>query len=189
MGFDRCLRSAAPARLPSLILPKFVVYSPDMIRKQSLTKEQALQKVRHFCGYQERCHSEVREKLYSFGLWTKDVDEAISLLIEDNYLNEERFALQFAGGRFRMKQWGKVKIRYELKQRQVSEYCIKTALAAIDDEDYARTLEKLAAQKWATLKDETNDYIRRGKLQEFLMQKGFEYEFFGPILKELGGKT
>src|SRR5450432_470130 len=124
--------------------PDFSVNSPNyhraMIRRQSLTKEQALQKARHFCAYQERCHNEVKEKLYSFGLWKKDVEETISLLIGDDYLNEERFAIQFAGGRFRMKQWGRVKIRYELKQRQLSEYCIKKALAAIDEEDYHKTL-------------------------------------------------
>src|SRR6201996_8784258 len=100
-----------------------------MIRRTSLSLEQALQKARHYCGYQERCHSEVKEKLYSFGLHKKEVEEALSTLIEENYLNEERFAIQYAGGHFRLKQWGKVKIRYELKQRQVSDYCIKKALA------------------------------------------------------------
>lgn len=145
-----------------------------MIRKQSLTKEQALQKARHFCAYQERCHLEVKEKLYSFGLWKNEVEETISLLIEEDYLNEERFAIQFAGGRFRMKQWGRVKIRYELKLRQVGEYCIKKALAAIDEGDYHKTLTKLAAQKWEILKGETNSFTRRRKLQDYLLQKGYE---------------
>src|SRR5690242_15375551 len=111
-----------------------------MIQRKHLTKEQALQKLRHYCGYQERCHSEVKAKLYELGVWKKDHDEIISSLIEDNYLNEERFAIQFAGGRFRMKQWGRVKIKYELKQKQVSEYCIKKALQQIPEEDYQRTL-------------------------------------------------
>src|SRR5882757_11310583 len=144
-----------------------------MIRRQQLTLEQALQKARHYCGYQERCHSEVTQKLYSFGLWKRDVEEAISRLIEENYLNEERFAMQFAGGRFRMKQWGRVKIRYELKQKQVGEYCIKKALAAIDEEDYSKALEKLATDKWEDLKGET-DFARRGKLQDYLVRKGYE---------------
>lgn len=150
-----------------------------------MTKEQALQKARHFCAYQERCHNEVKEKLYSFGLWKKDVEETISLLIGDDYLNEERFAIQFAGGRFRMKQWGKVKIRYELKQRQLSEYCIKKALAAIDEEDYLKTLSKLTAQKWDTLKDETNVFVRRRKTQDYLLQKGYEADLIGQALKEI----
>src|SRR5580704_3396141 len=102
-----------------------------MIRRGSLSPEQALQKARHYCGYQERCHQEVKEKLYSFGLRERDVDQALATLVEENYLNEERFAIQFAGGHFRLKQWGRVRIRYTLKQKQVSDYCIKKALAAI----------------------------------------------------------
>ena len=158
-----------------------------MIRRQTLTKEQALQKARHYCAYQERAHSEAREKLYSFGLWKNDVEEALSLLIEENYLNEERYAEQFAGGRFRMKHWGRVKIRYELKQKQVGEYCIKKALAAIDEEDYIKTLTRLAADKWEALKDE-NAFVRRGKIQEYLLQKGYETGLIGPILKEISEK-
>ena len=115
-----------------------------MFKKSALSPEQALQKVRHYCGYQERSHSEVQEKLYSFGLRKKDVEAALATLIEENYLNEERFALQFAGGHFRLKSWGRVKIRYELQQRKVSEYCIKKALAAIDGEDYEKALSRLA---------------------------------------------
>src|SRR6185295_6820819 len=113
-----------------------------MMRRQQLSLDQALQKARHYCAYQERCHSEVKEKLYGFGLRKNDVEEALSRLIEDNYLNEERFAIQFAGGRFRLKHWGKVRIRYELKQKQVGEYCIKKALAAIREDDYDHKLTK-----------------------------------------------
>jgi regulatory protein len=145
-----------------------------MIRKQSLTKEQAMQKAKHYCAYQERSHSETKEKLYSFGLWKKDVEEILSGLIEEGYLNEERYAVQFAGGHFRMKQWGRIKIRYELKQRQVSDYCIKKALKAIDEDDYTQTLEKLTAKKWEALKGEGKIFVRRRKLQDYLLQKGYE---------------
>jgi regulatory protein len=156
-----------------------------MIRRSTtLTKEQALQKLRHYCAYQERCHSEVKEKGYSFGLWKNDVEDALSTLIEENYLNEERFAIQFAGGRFRMKQWGRVKIRYELKQKQVGEYCIKRALAAIEEEEYCRTLEKLATDKWEDLKGET-DFARRGKLQDYLIRKGYETDSVHQAIKAI----
>ncbi|MEJ7684971.1 MAG: RecX family transcriptional regulator [Segetibacter sp.] len=80
-----------------------------MLSKNRLTKEQALEKIKQYCGYQERCHSEVKDKLYSYGLQKNEVDEIISQLIENNYLNEERFAIQFAGGKFRMKNWGRKK--------------------------------------------------------------------------------
>src|SRR5580704_16170204 len=98
-----------------------------MLKQRSLSPEQALQKLRHYCGYQERCHQEVKEKLYAFGLRKADVENAVATLIEEDRLNEERFAIQFAGGRFRLKNWGRIKIRYELKQKQVSDYCIKKA--------------------------------------------------------------
>ncbi|HEY4288896.1 MAG TPA: regulatory protein RecX [Puia sp.] len=145
-----------------------------MFKRTALSPEQALQKLRHYCGYQERSHSEVQEKLYSFGLRKKDVEAALATLIEENYLNEERFAIQFAGGHFRLKSWGRVKIRYELQQRKVSEYCIKKALAAIDAEDYEKTLNRLAEKKWESLQEEENIFSRKRKLQDYLMQKGYE---------------
>ena len=116
------------------------------------SKDEALQKAKQYCAYQERCHSEVKEKLYSFGLHKKEVDELLSNLIGENYLNEERFAIQFAGGKFRIKQWGRVKIKYALKQKQVSEYCIKKALASIPENDYRKALRKVFEQKLQALK-------------------------------------
>ncbi len=153
-----------------------------MLRRTALSPEQALQKARHYCGYQERCHSEVQEKLYTFGLRKSQVEEALATLIEENYLNEERFAIQFAGGRFRLKSWGKVRIRYQLKLRKVSEYCIKKALAAIDEEDYERTLQKLTTAKWADLDPEEHKLIRKRKLQEYLLQKGYESDRITAVL-------
>ena len=100
-----------------------------------LTKEQALPKIKHYCTYQERSHKEVKEKLYGFGLYKTDVEELLAQLIEEDYLNEERFAIQYAGGKFRMKQWGRVKIQSGLQERQVSTYCIRKAISAIDAAD------------------------------------------------------
>jgi len=143
-----------------------------LIRKQ-LSKEQALQKLKHYCGYQERSHSEVKEKLYSLGVWKKDHDEILAALIEENYLNEERFALTFARGKFRLKQWGRVKIKYELKQRQVSEYSIKKALKQIEEDEYMASLKKLANDRYASLKGEQY-LVRKKKTIDYLMQKGYE---------------
>ena len=149
--------------------------------KKYLTKEQALQKLKHYCAYQERCHSEVKEKLYNLGVWKKDHDEIISTLIEENYLNEERFAMAFAGGKFRVKQWGRVKINYELKQKQVSEYCIKKALKQIADADYLKLLKELAEKKQASLKGEQY-LIRKKKTMDYLMGRGFEAELVRGVL-------
>ena len=146
-----------------------------MVYKKQLTKEQAFQKAKHYCGYQERSHQEVKEKLYSFGLYKQQVEELLSQLIEENYLNEERYAIQFAGGKFRMKQWGRVKIKYELKQKRVSEYNIKIAIKEIDEDDYTKTLQKLAEKKWTSVKGEgVNHYVKLSKTTDYLLQKGYE---------------
>ena len=149
--------------------------------RKTLTKEQALQKLRHYCRYQERCHAEVREKLWQLGIRKADHDEIIASLIEDDYLNEERFAIQFAGGKYRQKQWGRVKIKYELKQKQVSDYSIKKALQQIDEAGYIETLKQLGEKRYAALKSEQH-LVRKKKTIDYLIQKGYEpglvYNFF-----------
>lgn len=144
-----------------------------MLKKQ-LTKEQALQKLRHYCRYQERCHSEVKEKMWLLRVKKTDHEELIASLIEDNYLNEERFAIQFARGKYRMKQWGRIKIRYELKQKKVSDYNIKKALQQIDETDYRQTLSTVAEKRYAELKNE-QWLVRKKKTIDYLLLKGFEY--------------
>lgn len=140
-------------------------------------------KLKQYCAYQERCHLEVREKLYAFGLRKTDVETCISQLIEENYLNEERFAIQYAGGKFRVRQWGRMKIKFALKQKQVSDYCIKKALAAITEEDYNETLVKLAAKKWEAVSGSAIE--KQAKLRNNLLQKGYENEYISRAIKEL----
>ncbi len=149
---------------------------------QKFTPNQALPKIKQYCAYQERCHAEVKEKLYSFGVYNNDAEKLIAQLIEENYLNEERFALHYAGGKFRMKQWGKVKIKYALKQKQVSDYSIKKALKEINEDDYMAALNKLAEQKLRTLKSEKNIFIKKRKLQDFLLQKGYESDLVREVV-------
>jgi len=141
---------------------------------QNFTPDQSLQKIKQYCAYQERCHKEVREKLHSFGLNKTEVDEIISTLINENYLNEERFAIHYAGGKFRMKQWGKNKIKQALKMKQVSDYCIKKALKEIDEISYEKAFLKLSEQKLKALKSEKNIFVKKRKLQDFLLRRGFE---------------
>ena len=151
--------------------------------KKSLTKEQALQKLKHYCAYQERAHSEVKEKLYDLGVWKKDHDEIISTLIEENYLNEERFAIAFAGGKWRVKHWGRGKIKYELKQKQVSEYCIKKAMKQIDEEEYMTVLKKMADERYASLKSDQY-MVRKKKTMDFLMARGFEMDLIRKVVED-----
>lgn len=155
------------------------------MKQQNLTPQQALPKLKQYCSYQERCHAEVKEKLFTYGVYKNDADEIISKLIEENYLNEERFALMFAGGKFRIKHWGKVKIKNELKQKGISDYCLKKALAAIDKDAYQKTLYKLADLKLKTLKSEKNIFIKKRKLQDHLLMKGYEADLVRTIVNEL----
>lgn len=152
---------------------------------KNIGTEKAFGKIKHYCAYQERSHAEVKKKLYGFGLYKNEVELLICQLIEENYLNEERFAFAFAGGKFRIKQWGKTKIKYELKLRQVSDYSIKKALAQIDEDDYLKTLQKIAAEKLATLKSEKNIFTKKSKLQNYLVGKGFEFNVVADVVKNV----
>ena len=163
---------------------KLLFLSDNMLQKQSLTPQQALQKLKHFCGYQERNHYETVQKLYSLGLYKKDVEILLSQLIEENYLNEERYAIAFAGGKFRIKQWGRAKIKYELQQHKVSSYNITNALKEITEIDYLKTLETLATKKWVALKGE--QYLnRQAKTTSYLLQKGFELHLISTVIYQL----
>lgn len=142
-----------------------------MLYRKSLTIEQALQKLKHYCAYQERCHSEVREKLFQLGVKRNQHDEIIVTLIEENYLNEERFAIAFARGKFRMNQWGRVKIKAELKNKKISDYCINKAMKEISENEYLQLLKKLADKKYASLKNEQY-LVRNRKTIDYLLQKG-----------------
>ncbi len=153
--------------------------------QKRLTKDQALQKLRHYCSYQERSHTEAKEKLYGFGLYKKEVEECLAQLIEENYLNEERFAIAYAGGKFRMRQWGRIKIRQALKEKRISDYCIQISLKEIDDQIYMSTLRKLALAKWKTLEEEKNIFIKQRKTQDYLLQKGYEHDLVAGELKKL----
>ena len=145
-----------------------------MYKNDPLTAGQALQKLRHYCGYQERCHQEVKEKLFQLGVRKEESGEIIAKLIEDGYLNEERFAKLFAGGKFRQKKWGRIKIINELKKKGVSDYCIRKGMKEIDEDDYLETLRKLYKEKSKLLARETNPLQKTRKIIEYLQLKGFE---------------
>jgi regulatory protein len=155
-----------------------------MLQKKKFTPEQALQRAKLFCAYQERCHTETREKLFSFGLSRSEVESIVSQLIAEDYLNEERFATAYARGKFRMKHWGRIKIRHELKQKNVSDYCIRKAMKQIEEDEYIKVLARLAGDKLNELKDEKNEFIRRKKVLDYLLQKGYERDLIFSFIKD-----
>lgn len=146
-----------------------------IMQKRKLTKEQALQKLRHYCGYQERCLSEVKNKLYELGINKNEHDEMIRELVKEEYLNEERFARAFAVGKFKIKEWGRKKIEYALKEKMVNSDTIQTALRQILEEEYVAILQKLAGEKFESLNSE-QEMIRKKKTMQYLLQRGFEFD-------------
>jgi len=141
--------------------------------KKILTPNEALERMKKYCAFQERSHHEVRYKLVELGLRGIDLEQVMARLIEDGFLNEERFATAFAGGKFRMKNWGKKKIEQELKRKGVSTYLINKAVNELKDDDYRETLIRLLEKKAATL-HEKNIFAKKQKLSNFLIGKGYE---------------
>ncbi len=152
---------------------------------ERLTPEQALDKAERYCAYQDRCHQEVRRKLFDLGLYAADVDQVMAKLIEDRFVDEERFARSFARGKFRMKAWGRLRIERELKQRDVSAYCIRAGLSEIEEEDYRKTLEDVLRKRHAKQDATKSDFERRGDLLNYAFKRGFESELAREVVKGL----
>jgi regulatory protein len=146
--------------------------------------EEAKRKLESYCAYQDRCHKEVNAKLRDMGMIPIAIDEIIGHLIQENFLNEERFACSFARGKFNIKKWGKNRIVSELKQRNITKYNIKTALKEIDEEVYLETFELLAEKRVGQL-TETNNYKKRKKLADYLLYRGWESPLVYEITKRL----
>lgn len=149
-----------------------------------MTVQEAKIKLYRYCAYQERCHQEVEEKLRELGVRGDLADEVIHHLISEGFLNEERFAKNFASGKFRLKHWGRLKIVRELEQRNVSTHCIRAGLREIEDEVYAIALRELLKRKADTTEAE-NVFTLRDKVSRFAIQKGFEPELVWTLLKQL----
>lgn len=128
---------------------------------------------------------EVRHKLLELKIFGHDLENVMSILIEENFLNEERFACALARGKFRLKKWGRNKIKQSLQQHQVSDYCVRKAMKEIDEEEYRETIQKLAERKWAELRTEKNKFTKMSKLRNYLLQKGYEYDYINPLLQEI----
>jgi regulatory protein len=155
---------------------------PGKTKKLSLPEAKA--RIYRYCAYQERCHQEVKSKLYELGLRTSEVDELMVHLIEEGFLNEERFAKAYAGGKFRMNHWGKIKIVQGLEQRGISAYCIKAGLKEIEPADYRKTLLKILSEKAKQL-NEKNRFVKRNKVAQHAIQKGFEPDLVWGVVKDL----
>ncbi|MEY4935136.1 MAG: hypothetical protein RIS64_1495 [Bacteroidota bacterium] len=150
-------------------------------RKKQLTASIVLQKLRSYCAYQERCLQEIAAKFYELGVDDTDLqDKIIDSLIENNFLNESRFAIAFAGGKFRVKQWGKIRIYQELKSRHIAEKDIYRALDEINADEYQKTFKHLFEIKQ---KDYEGTPQGKAQLANFLLRKGYESELIWEYIR------
>lgn len=146
-----------------------------------------LQKAASYCAYQERTQDEVRKRLQKWEVWGEEADEIIAELISTNYLSEERFAKTYTGGKFRMKSWGKMKIKQELHRRGLSEYSIKEGMKEIPEDSYKNSVKELLVKKKILLdRTETDKFKLKQKLARFALGKGYESELVWKTIEELG---
>lgn len=137
------------------------------------SKQDALVHLQRYCAYQDRCHAEVRSKLLSLKIYGDDLEEIITELVKDGFLDEERYARAYVRGKFRNNKWGKLKIRQGLQQKRISEYLQKKAMEEIDQQEYESMLSSILQQKMKTL-TEGNSFQQRQKLVRYAVNKGFE---------------
>lgn len=153
-------------------------------KTETYTLKEATKKLESYCAYQERCHKEVVQKLRDMNMIAEAIDEIVTHLIQENYLNEERFAQSFARGKFKIKKWGRNRITSELRFRNISKYNIKIALKEIEGTEYLKTLDSLSKKRLSAIK-ETNHQKRRKKLADYLLYRGWESHLVYEKIKEL----
>lgn len=161
---------------------------PCYDQKKSYTVEEALLKLMNYCVYQDRCHKEVEQKLRDMNMFEDAQNHIITKLIEEDFLNESRFAQSFARGKFRIKKWGKIRIVRELKMKNISAYNIKLALKEISDDDYFSTLNDLAEKRWNDIKD-TSMLKKKKKLADYLFYRGWESQLVYEKINELASEN
>lgn len=152
--------------------------------RPTYTLEEATRKLEGYCAYQERCHKEVVQKLRDMRMIPDAIDQIVVHLIDHNFLNEERFAMSYTRGKFNIKKWGRNRIIQELKQREISKYNIKKAVAQLDNPNYLITLDALAKKRLDGIK-ETNIQKRRKKLADYLLYRGWESHLVYEKITEL----
>ena len=152
--------------------------------KKHISPANAKLKAARFCAYQERSQQEVRDKLYEYGLHNNEVEELLSELIVEGFINEERFARAYVRGKFKMKKWGRNKILQGLKRHRVSEYCIKKGWEEIDHTEYRVTMIKLLEQKAESLEN-VQPAHKKAKIANFLVQRGYEHDLAWSVLNDI----
>ena len=146
---------------------------------------EAKTKLEYWCAYQERCQFEVDQKLNTWNFDFEQRDQIISHLISNNFINEERFAEAFVSGKFRIKHWGRNKIKQHLKQKRISDYSIRKGMKEIDGDDYWKTLLRLTERKLGEKKSGEDIWQLQARTQRYLSSKGYEFDLIVEAIKTI----
>ena len=140
--------------------------------------------IRDYCAKSDRCQYQVLEKLKTYGVSYEVSQEILIELIQENFVNDQRFADSFCSGKFKIKKWGKKKIVFELKKLKISSVCIDSALKTIDFDQYTETANNLLIKKSLLLKDK-NIFVKKKKMADYMIRKGYESEFVWDCIRQL----
>ena len=151
---------------------------------QPLSPDQVLDKMAKYCAYQERCVKDVRDKLKTYDIPQEDRDKILVFLLDNRFLNDERFAKSFVRRKVNQSGWGLNKIRFHLMQKGITKELIDEAMGQTDEEVYRQRLIDILKTKSKTVKAE-NDFEKKRKLAAYAMQKGFEGSLVWEVLKDL----
>ncbi|MBL6648311.1 MAG: RecX family transcriptional regulator [Flavobacteriaceae bacterium] len=143
------------------------------MKNENFTINEIEQKLKRYCSYQDRCHNEVEKKLKEFDLIEEAKNKILFNLINENYLNESRFSENFVRGKFKIKNWGKIKIVQELKSRNISDINIKRGLMEIDEVEYKNKLENIFNKKLSSLENQSV-INKKKKIFTYLSYRGWE---------------
>lgn len=158
------------------------------ITKNNLSFQEALLKAQKLCSVEEKCKSDVRKKLFDWGVNSENTEKVITQLIQENFIDERRFAKAFSKDKLRLNKWGKIKIAFELNQKKLPRNAIQEAVSLIDENEYFEVLKKETLKKLRSLNDK-DPFIMKGKLHRYASSKGFENEVIFKVLEEVIGET
>jgi len=152
-------------------------------KKKYISKQEALEKLQQYCIYQDRCQQEVKQKLFSLGIYGNEADDILVKLIQNDFVNEERFARAYVSGKYKLKRWGRLMIINKLKARGISKYCINKGLEEIEEERYIENLNYLINKKKPIIKV-NRKYQLNQKLATYVIGKGYESTLVWKILED-----
>ena len=154
-----------------------------MQKNKTYNIKETTEKIQSFCALQDRCQWEVENKMRQWGVEEYIIENIVTDLILEKFIDEQRFSESFCRGKFRIKRWGKVKIKNELTLRKISFSCIQKGLEQIKDKEYYSVLKELYEKKNSSIKDK-NQFIKKGKIVKYLQQKGFESNLIWELINK-----